>query len=141
MWLALVLAGCGPQPFLSFWEWNATDCQDGPCWGRVLLVQSEVTYERDPGIENVGRLTEIGRADLDDSLRGLCSLTPQRSDADHTVTATLDCGTDTVVHTYDFDDPPKRIADLDALMAEVVMALQTCRSRDTTVPDIRCDHM
>lgn len=138
--LAPLVAACGPQPYLQVWEWEDAACDDAPCWGRVLVVGREVTYERDAAQPNTGTLTDVGVEELELGLAGLCGGVDDPV-GDRVVNVLLDCEGESTWQSYDKDEPPARVEELDALMADVVMALQNCRPRETAMPDHGCDRM
>lgn len=135
-----LLAACGsPQASLRVWEWEDAACTEAPCWGRVAVTGRQVTYERDGGLLNSGTLTDDGLVALEEALDGLCAELQVEASGDRTVVLLLDCEGESTFQTYDKDQPPAEVEALEETMADVVLALQGCRPRTTTVPDHFCE--
>lgn len=139
--LSPLFVACGPQPYLLFWEWEDAACDQAPCWGRVKLLGSEVTYEQDGVEPNQGLLTEQGLAALEDSLAGLCRAGDEPATSDRVASLLLDCEVEQTWVHYDKTAPSSRFEGVDLLMNDVVWSLQACRHAESTVPDHHCVRM
>jgi hypothetical protein len=152
---ALVAKYLGPEPppgrvVLESAGWSFGHCL-GQCVGDLAVDGGALRYTitghrpEDPVyLDNAGTLTELGDEALRSILAGLAGETleerygcPDCADggASH-VTLARDGVTST--HTYEYNAPPSVLAELDALIDELVAALESCSANEYVAISAGC---